>query len=364
MREKPDTKTERIIRAFLDHPVYAWLIAIAIGLVGLGQVAGGLGVIRDLLKPSTGAAVSSPTQALNPPVAPPSTAPVSQVQSLSTTATESDPPRRKNGVPRFEEPSQPADSRNPSKTDRGGPNRGGPDLSESTSNTKPAAEVQASQLTAPVSNDRDQDIATQDVEDVRVRLKTLLFVRGIRNNAGVVVNGIRATLELVNRTSDRTLVLGANATEEDRGGGIGKDLRGSVVDENGVEWQGQASSVVGMGVVGVGTRSNVCNSKYNPAEIVSVLQQRDEKQTDVATSTACGYSLTRPFVYGSLTPVRAGQTVRTTVDFPDKGYGTPASVPQRLQLGFEIVIGVSESSAKKSYSLHNIAFDRITLSAR
>jgi hypothetical protein len=50
MGDKPDTKVDRILRAFADHPVYAWLIVGAIALTGLGTAAGGLSSLINLFK--------------------------------------------------------------------------------------------------------------------------------------------------------------------------------------------------------------------------------------------------------------------------------------------------------------------------
>jgi len=87
MSDKPETKTDRIVRAFLDHPIYAWLVVVALALAGAGQAAGGFTSIAALFKREGPASVSSTAQPRTPDEPRPSSN-VPVVQSVTLSAPE------------------------------------------------------------------------------------------------------------------------------------------------------------------------------------------------------------------------------------------------------------------------------------
>jgi hypothetical protein len=89
MNDKPDTKTDRIARGFLDHPVYAWVIVVAVALAGLGQAVGGWTSMAALFKTEGGVSGSPTPQPKAPDEPRPSSVAMPVVQSVTLSAPES-----------------------------------------------------------------------------------------------------------------------------------------------------------------------------------------------------------------------------------------------------------------------------------
>ena len=181
----------------------------------------------------------------------------------------------------------------------------------------------------------------------------------IRDRSGRDKIGIRCSFEFISRETQRTLSVAANA-EPGRmgerpgylayyGKDIGDSLRSSLIDERGGVWEVSTSSVKGIGVVGVGWR-------HNPAEIVSLLKQRDKDTTGYLNRLS-----ETPSIFGSTTSIPPGQSARVTMEFLRESRAS-ASGPtaQFFQLESEIVVGVAVG-ANNSYALHNFSFDRVSM---
>lgn len=185
-------------------------------------------------------------------------------------------------------------------------------------------------------------IATKDIGSLRVVLKSLMPV----NTSGR--SGIRCSFDFTNVETQRPIVVAMNSTAG--GGRIGEYLRSTLVDENGGLWRLHNSDVAGMSIVGVGIQPG--GSWYNPAEIVTVLSKRDDLNLDVDRSS--GYS----FIFGLMTEMSPGQSLTVTMTFVlNDNSASPSKV---FQMATEIVVGIV-SGTKKSYALHNLTFDRVSL---
>ena len=99
---------------------------------------------------------------------------------------------------------------------------------------------------------------------------------------------------------------------------------------------------------------------YNPTEIVRLLMQRDEKNSDQIVAPFNGVSLVT-FIYGSTTSIPPGQSARVTMDFVQKDRATGSgAAPKFFQLDSEIVVGLA-TGTKQTYSLQNLMFDRVSM---
>jgi hypothetical protein len=199
-------------------------------------------------------------------------------------------------------------------------------------------------------------IATKDIGPLRVVLKSIMRVK--LNRYGVSVNGIRCAFEFINLETQRPIVVAMNAIPPDQGpGSIGAYLRSSLVDENGGLWRLHNSEVAGMSIVGVGQQPS--GSYYDPAEIVTVLSKRDDLNSDVFRE---GWNR---FIFGLTTEISPGQSLTVTGSFfQDANQTTNDTPPKVFQMATEIVVGALKSGAKKSYTLYNLTFDRVSLSGR
>lgn len=81
------------------------------------------------------------------------------------------------------------------------------------------------------------------------------------------------------------------------------------------------------------------------------------------TDTRLGRPETYQFVFGSMTPIPPGQSVRVTMDFVQNGNPTSGPPPKVFQIASEIVVGIVTTAAKKSYSLYNLTFDQVSMPA-
>lgn len=219
-------------------------------------------------------------------------------------------------------------------------------------------------------------IATKDIGSLRVVLKSVMPMK-LKDQNGRSVNGIRCSFEFMNRETQRPiaaamhawpsgLAMNVNPYGETPGyvtpyGGYGTQpgnaLRTTLLDERGTVWSLSASGVTGINIVSVGKTSRSTRSA-NPAEIGSLLQRQDETGTN--ENPDIGYA----FVFGSTTPIPPGESVTVVMSFvQDAGETTSGPLPKFFQISSEIVVGVVKTGTKKSYSLHNVIFDRVSMPA-
>jgi caspase domain-containing protein len=205
-------------------------------------------------------------------------------------------------------------------------------------------------------------IATKDIGSLRVVLKSVMRVTH-KDQYGRSLNGIRCSFEFTNLETQRPIVVAMNAVAPDSGHDrIGSYLRSTLIDENGGLWRLHNSDVAGMGMVGVGKQGYyVSDPLYNPAEIVTVLSKRDDLNSDVATNN-WGYQ--NRFIFGSTTEMSPGHGLTVTMTFVQDANQTTSGAPPRVfQMATEIVVGIV-SGTKKSYTLYNLTFDRVSLPGR
>jgi TolB-like protein len=206
-------------------------------------------------------------------------------------------------------------------------------------------------------------IVTKDLGSLRIVLKSVLPIK-LKDPKGRSVNGIRCSFEFTNRDIQRPLVVAANAEAGNDGwnsnSALGDVLRTTLVDERGTVWTQSRSALTGMGIVSVGWRDS--QNIADPSEIVSLLQQLDETGVNVRSRPSFNYPR-YSLVFGSTTPISGGQSVTVVMSFvQDAGETTAGPPPKLFQINSEIVVGVVTEGGKKSYSLHNVIFDRVSLS--
>jgi hypothetical protein len=253
-----------------------------------------------------------------------------------------------------------------------------------TSNRPPSATELGGGTSYQIAN----AIASKDIGSLRVVLKSAMQVNHT-DQRGRSVNGIRCAFEFINLETQRPIVVAMNAIAPDRGrDSMGSYLRSTLVDENGGLWRLPTPDVAGMSIVGVGQQGYFVNNPfYNPAEIVSLLSKRDDLNSDVVTSqgryesrgpnrskrddlnsgvvtSQNGHYESRDqnrFIFGSTTEMSPGQRLMVTMTFVQNEYRTTSPPPPKVfQLATEIVVGIVTSGTKKSYSLHNVTFDRVS----
>ncbi len=184
-------------------------------------------------------------------------------------------------------------------------------------------------------------ITTKDIGPLRVVLKSVMRV----NLNGRM--GIRCAFEFINLETQRAIIIAMNAPL-----GLNGYLRSTLVDESGGVWSLDKSDVAGMSVVGVGMNPQTY-SWYTPAEIVAALSKRDDLNSDVHNGEL--------IVWGSTTEMLPGQSLTVTMTFVQSTNTNSASI---FQMATEIVVGVARTGTKKSYTLYNLTFDRVSLSGR
>ena len=221
-------------------------------------------------------------------------------------------------------------------------------------------------------------IATKDIGSLRAVLKSVLPLKLDRGRMG-----IRCSFDFISLEKRREIVVAFNAIDPgshiltmrdyDSGGyninTMGNGLRSTLVDENGDLWHALNSDVVGMNIVGVGFQDppgwSASRGAYSPTEIVTVLQRQDNANSNTDTRQYAGQNVgSYQFVFGSMTPISPGQSVTVTVNFiRDENQTTSGAPPKVFQIASEIVVGVAAADGKKTYSLHNLTFDRVSLPA-
>jgi hypothetical protein len=195
-------------------------------------------------------------------------------------------------------------------------------------------------------------IASKDIGSLRVVLKSVLPIK-LLNQYGR--SGIRCAFEFINLETQKPIVVAMNAVAN--GGAIGQTLRSTLVDENGGLWHLYNPEVAGMSIVGVGQQRS--GAYYNPAEIVTVLSNRDDLNSDVFQN---GFN---PFIFGLTTEMSPGQSLMVTLTFVDDGNQTTSGASAKVfQMATEIVVGVAKTGDRKSYTLHNFTFDQVSMPAQ
>ena len=196
-------------------------------------------------------------------------------------------------------------------------------------------------------------IATRDIGPLRIVLKSVMPMK-IPNVFGRSRLGVRCSFEIISRETQRTVSIAANA-----GAGTGtfemsQVLRSTINDDRGAIYKLAASSVKGIGVVGVGYR-NWSGPSYNPTEIPALLTKQDETRSDRGADDRF------PFIYGSPTQLLPGSITRVTMEFLQGDLEAAAGPPPTFfQVDSELVIGISGTEGgKKTYSLHNLTLDRV-----
>jgi hypothetical protein len=202
-------------------------------------------------------------------------------------------------------------------------------------------------------------IATKDIGSLRVILKSILPLKLDNGRMGV-----RCAFEFINLETQKPIVVAMNAIAPDRGNeSIGSYLRSTLVDENGGLWLLYNSDVAGMTVVGVG-QQRWNGPYYNPAEIVTVLSKRDDLNSDVTVNRQ-EIEWQYRFIFGSTTEMSPGRSLIVTTIFVQKpNQATTDTPPKVFQMATEIVVGIANSGTKKSYTLYNLTFDKVSLPSK
>jgi hypothetical protein len=245
--------------------------------------------------------------------------------------------------------------------------------------------------TNQASHHTNKPIATKDIGSLRVTLKSVLRVGDS--------DRVRWTFTFENREARKQIAVAMNAVDEEEraGGGVSFGspsrlipLRSSVVDDRGGSWELSSTGLGGIDFVRVGVRGRDGRETYSPVEIARLLRLRDElrRETDHPADgvtaqadsmgeggsnvTFGGGRNTSPvkffpyrgnrFVSGALTLIEPAQSTAVTMDFRlERNTPSSGSGPSVFQFNSEIVVGVGDKDALKSYSLHNLTFDRISV---
>ena len=147
-------------------------------------------------------------------------------------------------------------------------------------------------------------------------------------------------------------------------------LRSSLLDEQGVMWR--LRSMSGLGSVRAGYHGSWTFGgvkAYSATDIVRLLALRDKLGRDI-DDPSDGYRATydgrwvpnrgNPFVFGASVSIEPGRSMPVVMDFDSDG----GSAPSAVQISTELVIGAPSTSARKSFSLQNVIFDRVAVPSR
>lgn len=241
------------------------------------------------------------------------------------------------------------------------------------------------------SHQTHKAIASKDLGSLRVTLKSVLRVTS--------TNRIRWTFQFENRESRRPIAVAVNAEgQEDKGGGGLRfnsgppsiEMRAGAVDDRGGDWTLSSSGLGGIGFVRAGVKGRNGREAISPMEIARLLRLRDElgcetddpadgitAQADSIGEGGSNYTfgagrVTSPtqffpyrgnrFVSGATTSIEPAQSTTVTMDFRSgPGSALPHLGALVLQFNSEIVVGVGERGAPKSYTLHTLTLDRVSL---
>lgn len=238
------------------------------------------------------------------------------------------------------------------------------------------------------THERTNAIATKDLGPLRVTLKSVLPVR--RNSSGgYPANAIMCTVDVMNRESRRPIVVALNAhaweNTRNRANQSIVPLRASLLDERGGVWALSSAGLRGIGYVRAGVHGRDGREAYAATEIVRLLRLRDtlgRDQDDPADGTSdtsgrvSGYRAPgdrtprqtffpwqgNRFISGAMTAIDPGASVTVTMTFEHEG-GQPTTAATFFQFDSEVVVGVGEAGTRRSYALHTLSFDRISMPA-
>lgn len=207
-------------------------------------------------------------------------------------------------------------------------------------------------------------IATKDIGSLRVILKSVLPMK-VKDQNGRNVNSIRCSFEFVSRETQRPIVVAFNAMAPYNISVMGNHLRSTLVDENGGLWRLNNSDVTGMSIVGVG-QEKIGRPAYDPTQIVTALSRRDDLNSDEDTGPVNGgIMVPYRFIFGSTTEMSPGQSLSVAISFTqEENQSTSGPPPKVFQIASEIVVGIARTGTKNSYTLHNLTFDRVSISTK
>lgn len=211
-------------------------------------------------------------------------------------------------------------------------------------------------------------IATKDIGPLRVVLKSVIPAT-VKGPDGQSQNGVRCSFEFINRETQRPIVVAMNAAASSDGTKIGETLRSTIVDERGTVWRLPTSELLGIGAIGVGAVNppRWSDSRvYDPTEVLALLKRRDDTNSNSATEPGTIYrvAMQYQFIFGSMTSIAPGQSVMVSMSFrEDAGRTNSGPPPKVLQISGEIIVGVGGSEVKKTYSVQNLMFDRVSMRA-
>ncbi len=227
----------------------------------------------------------------------------------------------------------------------------------STARTAPATTTAADGAS---SYQNANAIATKDIGSLRVVLKSILPLN--LDNGRM---GIRCSFDFISLETQRPIVVALNATAPDRykRSIIGDFLRSTLIDENGGLWNLHNSEVAGMSAVGVGAKGIYdADGFYQPTDIVALLKRKDDVGSDSGSYNDGFGNQKYQFIFGSTTEMSHGQSISVTMSFVhDANQTTSGAPPKVFQIASEVVVGVAAADGKKSYSLHNLTFDRVSI---
>ena len=199
-------------------------------------------------------------------------------------------------------------------------------------------------------------ISTIDLGALRVALKSVLSLR-LKDRTGRTVNGARFTFDFTNLDLQKPLVVAGNAEIGAAGGyALGDVLRSTLVDDHGSVWRLLSTGLTGLGVVSVGY---IGEGQASPSEIVRALQRRD------ATGSEKDPKSGSTFLWGSTTPILAGQSITVVMVFlQDADDALMTTRPQSFAFASELAIGLASTDSRYSYALKNLMLDHVRLPAR
>jgi len=203
------------------------------------------------------------------------------------------------------------------------------------------------------------DIATKDIGPLRVVLKS---VSPMNLQSG---SGTKCSFEFTNLDIRDPIMVGINATSVDTVFYSNTALRATLLDDNGTVSKLIASNLRGLGSVAAGKKGFASNVLYDPTEIATLLKKQDDLGSNMSTVRDNFGSYPYQFVFGSLTPIAPGQSVRATTYFvQDNNGNTSGPTARSFQMDVEIVVGATAMDSTKSYILQNVTFDHVSSTAR
>ncbi len=207
-------------------------------------------------------------------------------------------------------------------------------------------------------------ITSKDIGALHIVLKSVMPTK-INDDGGQRVDGIRCSFEFTNRESQMPLFVAMHAHPFATvntgyayvgwpGQAPGHVLRTTLVDERGKVWTLFSSNVTGMSTVSAGLSDS--GSIFSSTDIPSLLKRQDETGTNKSS-----YGRSYAFVFGTTTLIPPGQTVPVIMNFAQALRDRNSGPAKSFEIVTEIIVGMASTGAQRSYSLHNLAFDRISI---